>query len=110
REHLRQALLVMAERFGTPPPDHRGPEDDAEIAIPRPPHWGGYQLWVEKLELWVEGKPASTTGLAGAGRCAPRPRARSIPVPGPRPDCNLESPPTCAPHPCGNRFEFSSCC
>jgi pyridoxamine 5'-phosphate oxidase len=56
REHMREALLVMAEHFDTPPPDHRGPEDDAEIAIPRPAHWGGYQLWVEKLELWVEGE------------------------------------------------------
>jgi pyridoxamine 5'-phosphate oxidase len=56
REHLREALLVMAERFGTPPPDHKGPEDAAEVTIPRPPHWGGYQLWVEKLELWVEGE------------------------------------------------------
>ena len=33
-------------------------DDDAPdpgIAIPRPPHWGGYHLWVEAVELWVEG-------------------------------------------------------
>lgn len=23
--------------------------------VPRPPHWGGYRLWIERLELWVEG-------------------------------------------------------
>jgi pyridoxamine 5'-phosphate oxidase len=23
--------------------------------IPRPPHWGGYRLWPEAVELWVEG-------------------------------------------------------
>jgi pyridoxamine 5'-phosphate oxidase len=23
--------------------------------VPRPPHWGGYVLWVEAVELWVEG-------------------------------------------------------
>ena len=23
--------------------------------IPRPPHWGGYRLWISSLELWVEG-------------------------------------------------------
>lgn len=23
--------------------------------IPRPPHWGGYRLWAESVELWVEG-------------------------------------------------------
>src|SRR5215469_1677021 len=35
REHLRQALLAMAERFDTPPPGHRGGEQDSEIKIPR---------------------------------------------------------------------------
>jgi pyridoxamine 5'-phosphate oxidase len=55
REQLKQALLAMAERFGTPPPGYEGTEADAEVVIPRPPHWGGYQLWMEKLELWVEG-------------------------------------------------------
>lgn len=23
--------------------------------VPRPPNWGGYRLWIERLELWVEG-------------------------------------------------------
>ncbi len=23
--------------------------------MPRPPHWGGYQLWPETVELWIEG-------------------------------------------------------
>ncbi len=23
--------------------------------VPRPPHWGGYRLWIEKIELWSEG-------------------------------------------------------
>lgn len=26
-----------------------------EAAVPRPSHWGGYRLWIERLELWVEG-------------------------------------------------------
>jgi pyridoxamine 5'-phosphate oxidase len=25
-------------------------------AIPRPPHWGGYQVWADHVELWIEGK------------------------------------------------------
>lgn len=25
------------------------------VPIPRPPHWGGYRLWLDALELWVEG-------------------------------------------------------
>ncbi len=24
-------------------------------AVPRPPHWGGYRLWIRALELWQEG-------------------------------------------------------
>jgi pyridoxamine 5'-phosphate oxidase len=23
--------------------------------VPRPPHWGGYRLWIDTIELWVEG-------------------------------------------------------
>lgn len=23
--------------------------------VPCPPHWGGYRLWIETMELWVEG-------------------------------------------------------
>ena len=23
--------------------------------VPRPPHWGGFRLWIEHIELWVEG-------------------------------------------------------
>ncbi|NNF67769.1 MAG: pyridoxamine 5'-phosphate oxidase, partial [Gammaproteobacteria bacterium] len=23
--------------------------------IPRPPHWGGYRLWISALELWIDG-------------------------------------------------------
>ncbi|MDJ0866458.1 MAG: pyridoxamine 5'-phosphate oxidase [Myxococcota bacterium] len=25
----------------------------ATDAIPRPPHWGGYRVWAERVELWV---------------------------------------------------------
>lgn len=26
-----------------------------EAHVPRPPQWGGYRLWIESIELWVEG-------------------------------------------------------
>jgi pyridoxamine 5'-phosphate oxidase len=56
RQQLREAVRAVSERFGAPPPDQPASPRDAPIAIPRPPHWGGYQLWVEGLELWVEGE------------------------------------------------------
>jgi pyridoxamine 5'-phosphate oxidase len=33
-----------------------GIDATAEAAnVPCPPHWGGYRLWIEAMELWVEG-------------------------------------------------------
>jgi pyridoxamine 5'-phosphate oxidase len=26
-----------------------------EGAVPRPPHWGGFRLWIDTIELWSEG-------------------------------------------------------
>jgi pyridoxamine 5'-phosphate oxidase len=26
-----------------------------QLSIPRPPHWGGYRLWIEHIELWLSG-------------------------------------------------------
>ncbi len=56
RQHLKEAVLAMAERFGTPPPARASSEADFDVPVPRPPHWGGYQLWIESIELWVEGE------------------------------------------------------
>lgn len=53
---LQQAVIDTAGRFGTPIP---GPENELtaiDAPIPRPPHWGGYRLWVDAVELWVEGE------------------------------------------------------
>ena len=45
-----------AQRFGTPLPGHPGgAEAPADFDIPRPPHWGGFRLWAEAVELWCEG-------------------------------------------------------
>jgi len=54
RKELQASVAQDGSRFGTPQPDaqpychglHRS----------RPPHWGGYYLWAESVELWVEGE------------------------------------------------------
>jgi pyridoxamine 5'-phosphate oxidase len=59
RHQLIDALRAMAKRFDAPPvgPDADEANDDPQgIEVPRPPHWGGYRLWVESAELWVEGE------------------------------------------------------
>lgn len=56
RADLEQATRRIAERFGTPSPtdsDDAAPDPGKPIA--RPPHWGGFRLWAESCELWVEG-------------------------------------------------------
>lgn len=46
RAALEQQVAAVHQRF---------PEEIAADAVPRPPHWGGYRLWIDRLELWVEG-------------------------------------------------------
>ncbi len=42
RERLHAAVAEAARRFGA--------------TVPRPLHWGGYRLWAEVVELWVQGE------------------------------------------------------
>lgn len=63
RADLQAAVVAAAKRFGTPIPD--APVDSlsanldapaaSSIEVPRPPHWGGFRIWAESVELWVEG-------------------------------------------------------
>jgi pyridoxamine 5'-phosphate oxidase len=55
RAALVAQVTAAARRFGTPNPAD-APKDGADYAIGRPPHWGGYRLWAEDVELWQEGK------------------------------------------------------
>jgi hypothetical protein len=57
RSALADAVAGAARRFGiayagpgTPEPDH------VTVDVPRPPHWGGFRLYPEAVELWVEGE------------------------------------------------------
>jgi len=48
RAALAEQVVTVAEGFGVDP--------NAQIGeVPRPPHWGGFRLWIDALELWVEG-------------------------------------------------------
>jgi len=57
RKDLQKAVAATAKRFGVPDPTAPGSGDEGqtEFVIPRPPHWGGYHLWADSVELWVEG-------------------------------------------------------
>jgi pyridoxamine 5'-phosphate oxidase len=76
RASLAAAVTAAAGRFGIP---YGGPgsiePDGSTFDIPRPPHWGGFRLDVESIELWVEGDYRihdrarwTRVGPTGAGR------------------------------------------
>lgn len=48
REALLQRVREVADRFGIAAGATSG-------TVPRPPHWGGNRLWVDRIELWMEG-------------------------------------------------------
>ncbi|MFZ1099163.1 MAG: pyridoxamine 5'-phosphate oxidase [Steroidobacteraceae bacterium] len=56
RAALERAVAAAAQRFGTPVPGTAEADAKFDVAIPRPPHWGGYRLWADAVELWVEGE------------------------------------------------------
>jgi len=55
RAALERAVAAAAQRFGAPIPGSPGADESLKIDVPRPPHWGGYRLWADAVELWVEG-------------------------------------------------------
>jgi pyridoxamine 5'-phosphate oxidase len=57
RAILLAEVDATARRLGVPSPTH-SPESAPHPGVPiaRPPHWGGYRLWAEVVELWVEGR------------------------------------------------------
>jgi pyridoxamine 5'-phosphate oxidase len=57
REALGRNVVATARRFGIP---YEGPgtaePEHVAVEVPRPPHWGGYRLRTDAVELWVEGE------------------------------------------------------
>lgn len=51
-ELLGKVGRVVAERLGL---DALRLLTGGDVNIPRPPHWGGYRLWAERVELWQGG-------------------------------------------------------
>jgi pyridoxamine 5'-phosphate oxidase len=58
RQQLVEQLRAAGRRFDTPPigPDAADDDGPQGINVPRPPYWGGYRLWIEAVELWLEGE------------------------------------------------------
>jgi len=56
RADLQAAVAKVAQRFGIPVADESTTQNAQDYVVPRPPHWGGYRLWAETVELWVEGQ------------------------------------------------------
>lgn len=48
RKALEEQMSAAAQRFGVLPGATTG-------VVPRPPHWGGFRLWIDSIELWMEG-------------------------------------------------------
>ena len=55
REQLNAAVRAAAQRFGTPEPTLDNINQPPAVAIPRPSFWGGFYVWADSVELWIEG-------------------------------------------------------
>jgi pyridoxamine 5'-phosphate oxidase len=54
RAAMRERLFETYRRFGIDP--EAPPGREAKIDIPRPPHWGGFRVYFERVELWCAGE------------------------------------------------------
>jgi pyridoxamine 5'-phosphate oxidase len=56
RGELLESVAAAAKRFHTPDPLRDHTTEAAGVSVPRPPFWGGYRLWADSVELWMEGQ------------------------------------------------------
>lgn len=55
RDALIEQIASRAAQLGVPVSRQAQALDDSVPSLARPPHWGGYRIWVNRIELWVEG-------------------------------------------------------
>jgi pyridoxamine 5'-phosphate oxidase len=53
RHELLQRVIEVMHRYGIDPPRPTAAGD--AVHIRRPPHWGGYRVIADRVELWVSG-------------------------------------------------------
>lgn len=52
REAMAERIAATMERLGV---DLGVLLSGGEVSVPRPPHWGGFRLYAERIELWLSG-------------------------------------------------------
>jgi pyridoxamine 5'-phosphate oxidase len=50
RQELLAQVLAFQKKFGVDPDAEVEPDPET---VPRPPHWGGFRIWAQNVELWV---------------------------------------------------------
>jgi pyridoxamine 5'-phosphate oxidase len=53
RTEMHQRVDDVMRRFGLDPASP--PAGGATVNIPRPPHWGGFRVFMDRVELWTSG-------------------------------------------------------
>jgi pyridoxamine 5'-phosphate oxidase len=56
REALISQIRERATGLGLTPDGTPADEAGTRPVIRRPPHWGGYRIWADVIELWLEGR------------------------------------------------------